>query len=325
VPPTSGPSARPADVVSLSARANGRKPPMQQRRSGHRWTSVASGWAAWHFLRPMPVRASDDASPSARSMGTRLGVTLIDTAEVYGPYTNEELVGRAIRRPPRRSGAGHQFSGFSSPRRRWPGTLDSSPAQPSARLSRARSGGLDTDHIRSLYQHRVDPAGPPSRETVGSHSAEAGGRGERSAASVVGKPGSVRSGGGPTLSTGINPRCSRSSRSGTRDPQDEVLAGSCVSWAIGSSPTRHWGAAFLTRGGPLGGRHSATRDSRKDNPGFVGEGTSSHKPAHRRRSRKPNRDGTSGRRPAQVALAWLLAQGGAQSNRSPAPRRVNPA
>ena len=95
-----------------------------------------------------------------------LGVTFLDTAEVYGPYTNERLVGRAI------AGRRDQFEiatkfGFSfDPDNPYgPRGLDGSPEN----VRRACEGSLErlgTDYIDLFYQHRVDPA-VPIEETVG--------------------------------------------------------------------------------------------------------------------------------------------------------------
>ena len=86
-----------------------------------------------------------------------LGVTLIDTAEAYGPYRNEELVGRAVK--DRRDEVvlatkfgliSHADGGRS---------LDSSPANIRAAVE-GSLGRLGTDHIDLYYQHRVDPKTP---------------------------------------------------------------------------------------------------------------------------------------------------------------------
>ena len=92
-----------------------------------------------------------------------LGVTFFDTAEVYGPFTNEELVGRALKG--RRNGLiiATKF-GFRIEGGQMAG-LDSRPAN----IRRAVEGSLrrlGTDHIDLLYQHRVDPE-VPIEEVVG--------------------------------------------------------------------------------------------------------------------------------------------------------------
>ena len=87
-----------------------------------------------------------------------LGVTFFDTAEVYGPFTNEELVGRALKG--RRDGVviATKFGWRIDGNQRSTG-LDSRPAH----IREAVEGSLrrlGTDHIDLLYQHRVDPAVP---------------------------------------------------------------------------------------------------------------------------------------------------------------------
>ena len=93
-----------------------------------------------------------------------LGVTLIDTAEIYGPFTNEELVGKAIEGRRDEVVLATKF-GFMSHRNGGPGTLDSSPEN----IRIAVDGSLQrlgTDYIDLYYQHRVDP-NTPIEETVG--------------------------------------------------------------------------------------------------------------------------------------------------------------
>jgi aryl-alcohol dehydrogenase-like predicted oxidoreductase len=93
-----------------------------------------------------------------------LGVTLFDTAEVYGPHTNEELVGRALQGRRDRVLIATKF-GFRMQDGNPLGGVDSRPAS----IRRAVEGSLRrlaTDHIDLLYQHRVDPA-VPIEEVVG--------------------------------------------------------------------------------------------------------------------------------------------------------------
>lgn len=97
-----------------------------------------------------------------------IGVTFLDTAEVYGPFTNEELIGRALKG--KRDGAviatkfGWRIGGPGVER-----GLDSRPAH----IREAVEGSLrrlQTDHIDLLYQHRVDPA-VPIEDVVGTMAA----------------------------------------------------------------------------------------------------------------------------------------------------------
>src|SRR4051794_36759026 len=93
-----------------------------------------------------------------------LGVTHLDTAEIYGPYANEELVGRAIKGRRDEVVVATKF-GIVSHAGGGPGVLDSSPAN----IRVAVEGSLKrlaTDHIDLYYQHRVDPK-TPIEDTIG--------------------------------------------------------------------------------------------------------------------------------------------------------------
>jgi aryl-alcohol dehydrogenase-like predicted oxidoreductase len=108
---------------------------------------------------------SDDAE-SIRTIhhALELGVTFIDTAEIYGPYANEELVGRALKGRRERVVVATKF-GMVSHAGGGPGHLDSSPAN----IRTAVEGSLrrlGTDYIDLYYQHRVDPR-TPIEDTVG--------------------------------------------------------------------------------------------------------------------------------------------------------------
>jgi len=108
---------------------------------------------------------SDDAE-SIRTIhrALDLGVTFLDTAEIYGPFTNEELLGRAINGRRDQVVLATKF-GMISHAGGGPGHLDSSPAN----IRTALEGSLrrlGTDHIDLYYQHRVDP-NTPIEDTVG--------------------------------------------------------------------------------------------------------------------------------------------------------------
>jgi aryl-alcohol dehydrogenase-like predicted oxidoreductase len=107
-----------------------------------------------------------DEAESIRTIhrALELGVTLIDTAEIYGPYTNEDLLGRALKGRRDQVVLATKF-GLIAHAGAGPWTLDSSPdnIRTSVEGSLRRLG---TDHIDLYYQHRVDP-GTPIEETVG--------------------------------------------------------------------------------------------------------------------------------------------------------------
>jgi aryl-alcohol dehydrogenase-like predicted oxidoreductase len=119
----------------------------------------------------MPINALYTGANADNEEGVRaihraldLGVTHIDTAETYGPFLNEELVGKALQGRRDQVVPASKF-GFVSYSGRPEGSLDSSPE--SIRVAVEGSlKRLGTDYIDLLYQHRVDPA-TPIEETVG--------------------------------------------------------------------------------------------------------------------------------------------------------------
>ena len=105
---------------------------------------------------------SDDAE-SIRTIhrAIELGITFIDTAELYGPFTNEELVGRAIDGRRGEVVLATKFGFMSGGVRK----IDSSPATVRSALEGSLQR-LGTDYVDLYYQHRVDP-NTPIEETVG--------------------------------------------------------------------------------------------------------------------------------------------------------------
>jgi aryl-alcohol dehydrogenase-like predicted oxidoreductase len=110
--------------------------------------------------------AGTDDAESIRTIhrALDLGVTLLDTAEAYGPFTNEELVGRAIK--------GHRDDVVLATKFGWISHVSGGTAPLDSRPENVRfavEGSLQrlaTDHIDLLYQHRVDP-NTPIEDTVG--------------------------------------------------------------------------------------------------------------------------------------------------------------
>jgi aryl-alcohol dehydrogenase-like predicted oxidoreductase len=110
--------------------------------------------------------AGVDDAESMRTIhrALELGVTLIDTAEVYGPFVNEELVGQAIKGRRGEVVLATKF-GMVSHVGAGPGTLDSTPANIRAAIEGSLRR-LDTDYVDLYYQHRIDP-NTPIEDTVG--------------------------------------------------------------------------------------------------------------------------------------------------------------
>jgi aryl-alcohol dehydrogenase-like predicted oxidoreductase len=224
-----------------------------------------------------------------------LGVTLLDTAEVYGPYKNEELVGRAVagRRDEVEIATkfGFDFKGETR-------GVDGSPEN-AARVCDESLRRLGTDHIDLYYQHRVDPD-VPIEETVGA-------MGELVAAGKVryiglseAAPETIRRAHATHPLTTVQSEYSL----WTRDPEDEVLP-TLRELGIGFVPYSPLGRGFLT--GQIRSIDDLPEDDwRRTNPRFQGEAFAENL---RLADRVAELAEGIGATPAQVALAWVLAKG----------------
>ena len=243
--------------------------------------------------------AATDEAESIRTIhrALDLGVTLLDTAEVYGPYHNEELVGRAIKDRRDQVVLATKF-GFISHAGRAQGSLDSSPA--SIRIAVEGSlARLGTDHIDLYYQHRVDP-GTPIEDTVGAL-AELVAEGKlRYIGLSEAWVGTIR------RAQAVHPITALQSEYSlwTRDPEAEVLP-VLRELRIGFVPYSPLGRGFLA-GQVRSLDDLEDGDFRKTQPRFEGENFQ-----HNLRVADEVRQiaAAAGATPAQVALAWLLARG----------------
>jgi len=245
------------------------------------------------------VYGAPDEAESIRTIhrALDLGVTLLDTAEVYGPYHNEELVGRAIKDRRDQVVLATKF-GLISHTGRGQGSLDSSPAniRTAVEGSLARLG---TDHIDLYYQHRVDPA-TPIEDTIGAM-AELVTEGKISHIGLSEAwVGTIR------RAHAVHPVTALQSEYSlwTRDPEEEVLP-VLRELGIGFVPYSPLGRGFLT-GQVRSLDDLEDGDFRKTNPRFEGENFE-----HNLHVADEVRQiaAEAGATPAQVALAWLLAQG----------------
>jgi len=226
-----------------------------------------------------------------------LGVTHIDTAEIYGPYLNEELVGRAVEGRRDQVVLATKF-GLVSHSGGGPGVVDSSPAN----IRNAVEGSmkrLGVDHIDLYYQHRVDP-NTPIEDTVGA------------LAELVAQ-GKVRSiglseAGVETIrrANAVHPISALQTEYSlwTRDVEAELLP-LLRELGVGFVPYSPLGHGFLT--GQIRSTADISDDDwRKTNPRFVGEN-------FERNLRIVDEvqvvAAEAGATPAQIALAWLIAQG----------------
>ncbi|MCX4662336.1 aldo/keto reductase [Streptomyces uncialis] len=227
-----------------------------------------------------------------------LGVTLLDTAEVYGPYTNEELVGRALadRRDEVVLATKFGILSHSGPgARRGP---DSSPRNIRAAVEGSLRR-LGTDRIDLYYQHRVDPD-TPIEETMGALAElVADGKIRYVGLSEAG-PETIRRAHAAHPVAALQTEYSL----WTRDPETDVLP-LTRELGIGFVPYSPLGRGFLT--GRIRSRDQLDdTDFRKDNPRFS-EANFEQNLRIADEVEAIARD--AGATPAQTALAWLLAQG----------------
>jgi aryl-alcohol dehydrogenase-like predicted oxidoreductase len=240
---------------------------------------------------------SDDAE-SIRTIhrALDLGVTIVDTAEVYGPYTNEELVGAAITGRRDRVVLATKFGFISHTGRSEP--LDSSPANIRAAVDGSLRR-LRTDYIDLYYQHRVDP-NTPIEDVAGTVK-------ELIAEGKVRHLG-LSEAGAETIrrAHAIQPVTALQSEYSlwTRDPESTALP-VCRELGIGFVAYSPLGRGFLT-GAIRSIDDLAEDDFRRSNPRFIGENFQ-----HNLRVADEVRviAGEAGATPAQIAIAWLLAQG----------------
>jgi aryl-alcohol dehydrogenase-like predicted oxidoreductase len=226
-----------------------------------------------------------------------LGVNLLDTAEMYGPYVNEELLARAIADRRDEVVIATKFGTISHTRGDQPG-IDGSPEN--VRLAVEGSlRRLRTDHIDLYYQHRMDPA-TPIEETVGAL-AELIAEGKiRHYGLSEAAPQTIR------RAHAVHPVAAVQTEYSlwTRDPEAEVLP-TVRELGIGFVPYSPLGRGFLT-GAIRSVDQLDESDFRRSNPRFAGSNLDANLRIVDRVTDIADQIGAT---PAQVALAWLLAQG----------------
>jgi aryl-alcohol dehydrogenase-like predicted oxidoreductase len=240
---------------------------------------------------------SDDESVRTIHRALDLGVTHLDTAEIYGPFLNEELVGRAIKGRRDQVVVATKF-GLVSHSGGGSGVVDSSPANVRAAVEGSLKR-LGIDHIDLYYQHRVDP-NTPIEDTVGALA-------DLVAEGKVGHIGLSEAGVNTIRRAhAVHPITALQTEYSlwTRDVEAELLP-LLRELGIGFVPYSPLGHGFLT-GQIRSAEDISDDDWRKTNPRFVGEN-------FQRNLRIVDEveavAAEAGATPAQIALAWLLAQG----------------
>jgi aryl-alcohol dehydrogenase-like predicted oxidoreductase len=226
-----------------------------------------------------------------------LGVTHIDTAEIYGPFHSEELVGQAIKDRRDQVVVATKF-GLVSHSGGGPGVTDSTPANVRAALEGSLKR-LGTDHIDLYYQHRVDP-NTPIEETAGALAGLITEGKVRYVGLSEASPGTIR------RAHAVHPLAALQTEYSlwTRDPEAELLP-LLRRLGIGLVPYSPLGHGFLT--GQIRTPGDIPDDDwRKTNPRFTGENFQRNLAIVDEVAAIAAEAGAT---PAQIALAWLLAQG----------------
>ncbi len=243
-----------------------------------------------------------------------LGVNFLDTADMYGPHINEELVGRAIREY-RSAGGGREdivlATKFGIVR-----AADGSYAKISGRPEYIKSAceaslkRLGVDYIDLYYQHRVDPE-VPIQETVGALAELVAAGKIRFIGLSEAAPDTLRK----AVATHPIAALQTEYSLWSRDPEDELL-GLCRELGVGFVAYSPLGRGFLS-GRFRSLEDLAPDDWRRQSPRFQGENFAKNLALLDRIVALANERGCT---PGQLALAWLMAQDGVV----PIPGTTNP-
>jgi len=252
-------------------------------------------------------RNNDEASTRTIHRALELGVTMFDSAELYGPFTNEELLGRVLKPVRDRVVIASKFGMRSHVGN--PGPLDSSPANIRVALEGSLKR-LDTDYIDLYYQHRIDP-NVAIEEVIGTLAEfVTEGKIRHIGLSEAGQANIRRA-------NAVHPIAALQSEYSlwTRDGDDGTLE-TLRELGIGFVPYSPLGRGMLT-GTIVSMSQYDEDDWRHKNPRFEGDAFAKNTEILQEIIDIADEVGCT---PAQISLAWLLAKG---DDWSPIPGTVN--
>ena len=271
---------------------------MEYRRLGRSALAVSALGLGCMGMSDFYAHRDEQESLATIHLALDRGVTLLDTADMYGVGRNEELVGRAIRGHRHEVVLATKFGNVRAP----DGTflrVDGSPSYV-RQACEASLRRLGVDAIDLYYQHRVDP-GVPIEETVGALADLVRAGKVRHIGLSEAAPATIRRAHAVHPITALQTEYSL----WTRDAEGEVLQ-TCRELGIGFVAYSPLGRGFLT--GRIGGPGDlAPDDARHGHPRFQGENLQANLALAQRLQALAAEHGCTA---AQLALAWLLTKPG---------------